>query len=66
MILIRREQLKQEQNGNLFLNNIRFIVEEAFKTDSEIQIEGEERVYSKGDLDELMSHIQELLNNNRQ
>lgn len=65
MILIRREQLKQEQNGNLFLNNIRLIVEEAFKTDSEIQIEGEERVYSKGELDELLSHIQELLANSR-
>lgn len=61
MVIIKKSDFNQVNNGNSCLNSIESLIDEIFKTDDSIRIEGEERVYHKQECDELIKHIQEAL-----
>lgn len=66
MVIITRDQLPQKDNGNIYLSNIEKIVKEAFMVDGHVRIEGEDRVYYEDAFDELICHIQDLLDETEQ
>ena len=59
VVLLPKEEIVSFE-GNVSINSVERLLEEAFKVEPFVCIQGEDRIYHRSEYNELVNHIEEL------